>query len=254
MLANERQQTILSKLSRKNSISVSELVDEFQVSVETIRRDLETLEKQALLKRVHGGAISIRPSNPFLDVTERVTENLDLKKELCMTALRFLQEGDVIGMDSGTTMAIFAECLKEHPIKNLTVVTYSSEVISILSDAPDCNVISLGGQFLPREKVFYGFLTDQAIRQFHFKKAFVVPSALSLAGGAQDFIQETHNGQLYLLNHSDQVFLLADSTKFDQTGSLKLCSLDGGCSIITDSKLSKEIYEKYIAHGIHIIY
>lgn len=252
MLANERRYIILSKINKKNSVTVNELIETLNVSIETIRRDLEYLEKQNLLKRVYGGAISLNPSNPFLDINKRVTKNQDLKKELCMTALTYINEGDFIALDSGTTMAIFSECLKEHPVKDLTIVTYSSENFSILSDCPEYKLILLGGQYLPSEKIFHGFLTEQAIRQFHFQKSFVVPSALSLAGGAQDFIPETHSNQLYLLSNSDEVFLLADSTKFEKTGSLKLCGLENGHTIITDSRLPDELYNMYTAKQIKI--
>ena len=253
MFANERQQLILDELSQRHSITVSELVERFHVSTETIRRDLETMEKQTLLKRVHGGAISILKTNRFEDVNKRTTSNVELKTELCKTALSFIEDGDVIAIDSGTTAATLALAIKKRSFHSLTVITYSSEVFTILSDCPNCEIIITGGSYLPKERIFCGFLSHEALKHYHFTKSFVIPSALSLAYGAQDFIPEVYENQLSLIRNTEQLFLLADHTKFETSGNLKLCELLPEYIVITDSGLPDSIYEQYRRQQINLI-
>lgn len=253
MFANERQQLILDELNQRHSITVSELMERFHVSIETIRRDLEAMEKQTLLKRVHGGAISVHKTNRFEDVNKRTTSNVELKTELCETALTFIEDGDLIAIDSGTTAATLALAIKKRQFHSLTVITYSSEVFTILSDCPDYQIIITGGRYLPKERVFCGFLSHEALRKYHFTKSFVVPSALSLAYGAQDFIPEVYENQLNLIQNTDQLFLLADHTKFETNGNLKLCELLPEYTLITDSKLPDSIYEQYRKQNINIL-
>ena len=253
MFANERQDIILNKLNTNGSITVSELVKDFQVSIETVRRDLETMENQGLLTRVHGGAISIKDDSPFLDVNKRVMENRDLKLEACLTAINYLAPGDFIGLDSGTTATIFAELLKEHPVRNITIVTQSVFTYSILADTPGIRVITLGGEYNSKEQIFCGALTEGFYKQFHFTKSFIVPSAISLENGIQDFIIVSYNFQKYMLEASDESFIICDSTKFGKSGTLKLSDLSDEYTIITDSNLSDDLCEKLVKTGIKIL-
>lgn len=252
MFANERKLIILELLNSKHSLTVSELMETFNVSIETVRRDLEYLEKQQLLKRVHGGAISVQKMNRFNDVEIRFTENMDQKEELCQAAMQYINEGDTIAIDSGTTAAAFARHLKIN-FQSLTVITYSSEVFAILSDKPNIKVIITGGQYLPKEKIFCGFLSSEALNKFHFSKSFIVPSALSLKHGAQDFIHEVYENQLSLIRNSNEVYLLADSSKFEKTGNLRLCSLLPEYTIITDHLLPDSVFDLYRKNNLNLI-
>lgn len=253
MLANQRKQLILERLNMRHAVTVSELVEEFNVSTETVRRDLEAMEKENLLSRVHGGAISIKRMKNFENISIRVATNMDLKKQLSETALNYVHDGDVIAIDSGSTASAFALALKERQYKSLSVITYSSEVFSILSECYDYKVTISGGDYLPGERVFCGFLANEAMRKLYYPKAFVFPSALSLEDGAHDFIPEVYENQLVLINHANEVYFLADSTKFETTGNLKLCDLLPEYRIITDKQLPDSIYNSYKEKNVNII-
>lgn len=253
MLANQRKQIILNQIQTKHSVTVSELVELLHVSTETVRRDLEDLENNKLLTRVHGGAVSIKKRYHFEDVDVRVTSNIELKEQIAQKALEYVKNGDTIAIDSGSTASIFAMALKERNFDSLSIVTYSSEVFSILSDCINYRITLLGGDYLHKEKIFYGFLTNAALQKLYYSKAFVVPLALSLEDGAHDFIREVYENQCMLLKHASEVFILADSTKFESKGDLKICDLLPEYTIITDDSLPDSIYNMYIEHQLKVI-
>lgn len=253
MLADQRKQIIQEQIQLKHSVTVSELVKLLHVSTETIRRDLEDMENEKLLTRVHGGAISIKKTYNFENIGIRNASNIELKKQIAQKALEFVNDGDTLAIDSGSTASIFAMALKQRNFNSLSIVTYSSEVFSILSDCPNYRITVTGGDYLPKEKIFYGFLTNDSMQKLYYSKAFIVPSAISLEDGAHDFIREVYENQCTLFKHSNEVFILADSTKFETKGDIKISDLLPDYTIITDNELSDSIYNLYKNHNLKII-
>lgn len=253
MFANERYEIICSMLRSKRSVTVSELCERFGVSIETIRRDLAHLEKSGKLMRVHGGAVALSNKNGvFGDLSERLDENVEKKRELSEYAVRLVEENDVIFIDAGSTAVEFTRllCAKRN---KLTVVTYSTDIINIASEAPDFEIISLGGTYMPKERMFYGFVTEENLRMFHMDKCFICPSSLSLRYGAMLNIPETLPIERAALKTSDRIYLLADSTKFEINAPLRLCELSTVEGVVTDSALDGRICELYRENGITVI-
>ena len=143
MLARERQSRIRNMLQTDGAVTTSNLVELFNVSVETIRRDFLVMEQSGLLTRVHGGAVVNGEMMPFHDLAHRNLESSDQKKELSRIAAEFVCEGDYIAVDAGSTAISFAEALKER-FTRLTVVTYSSDVFEILRNHKEISVILCG--------------------------------------------------------------------------------------------------------------
>ena len=253
MLADQRKQIILDQVNLNHSVTVARLVELLGVSTETVRRDLEDLENNNMLTRVHGGAVSVKKSYRFEDMDVRGTSNMELKEQIARKALEYVKDGDTIAIDSGSTASLFAMALKARNFDSLSVITYSSEVFSILSECGNYRITLLGGEYLPKEKLFYGFLTHEAMQKLYFSKAFVVPSALSVEDGAHDFIRETYENQCMLIGHASEVFLLADSTKFETKGDFKLSDLQPEFTIITDDKLPESVYNMYRDHKLNVV-
>ena len=224
MFANERRNKILELLSRRSSVTVKELTGLFQVSLETIRRDLEYLEKQGALKRVHGGALSMNRMQSYTGLSERSTEHQTEKRQIARAALSHIREGERIALDAGTTTSELAHLLCDS-FQELTIVTASLPIFEILSAKPGFQVILTGGFYLPGEKAFYGHLALDMIRQLHVSAFFHAPSALSLNFGMSEHIRELVEVQRALIAAADQVFVLADSTKFETCAALKVCDL-----------------------------
>lgn len=253
MIASQRKQFIQEMLKKNQAVIVAELVDLLEVSKETIRRDLEDLENNKLLVRVHGGAVPAKRMYQYEDINARIMSNMALKKQLAETAIKYIKDGDCIAIDSGTTASVFAMELKKRQFESLSIVTYSSEVFSILSDCPNYRVTVSGGDYLPREKIFYGFLANEAMKKLYFTKSFVVPLAISLEDGAHDCIREVYENQRILLSHADEVFILADSSKFETKGNHKICDLLPEHTIITDKQIPEAIYKLYKEHNLNLI-
>ena len=250
LFANERHEKIIKIINQKSSVTVSELMKLFGVSIETIRRDLEYLEQQNALERVHGGAICCKKVNPFSSLNSRIAEHKEQKLCLSKTACKFIIENDVIAIDSGSTAMEFASVIKKS-FNSLTVVTNSPEVLNFLSEKENFTFIQIGGQYLKEEQAFYGHIAEDAIRNLHFQKAFIFPSSISLQQGAGVFVHELVNVQKAYMQNADEVFILADSSKFETSATIKLCGLVSR-RLITDNELSDEIYDIYKDNHVDI--
>ena len=175
MFANERRNKILELLSRRSSVTVTELTGLFQVSLETIRRDLEYLEKQGALKRVHGGALSMNRMQSYTGLSERSTEHQTEKRQIARAALSHIREGERIALCDS--------------FQELTIVTASLPIFEILSAKPGFQVILTGGFYLPGEKAFYGHLALDMIRQLQKRETHpFLRSSFSMIEGEEEFI------------------------------------------------------------------
>jgi len=251
LLAKERQDLIYQQLQREGAVTVATLVETFQVSLETIRRDLLAMEKQGLLSRVHGGAISAGNMTPMISLKQRNLEHNEGKRELAQKVLSFINEDDIIGIDSGSTAIPVAEAVKSC-FSRLTVVTHSSDVFDILKDHADFTVILCGGHYLKNENAFYGPVALKTLRGLHVKKAFVFPSSVSLEFGIGNTFQELHLMQQQLLSNADQVYILADSSKFEKRSLLKLSDMKQEYCYISDNSLSEELRRLYAENNLRI--
>lgn len=253
MFANERRMKILEVLERQSSVTVAELMQRFEVSIETVRRDLEYLESKQALRRVHGGAVSNQRMNSFTKLENRLSENKALKQQLARNAAGLVQENDTIAIDSGSTAMELVPFLKER-FHRLTVVTNSPDVFGALSEKDGFELIQIGGQYLREEKAFYGHLAVDAIRRLHVKKAFLFPSAVSLQYGIGVFVHELFDIQRAFLTNCDEAFILADSSKFEKTAAIKLCDVSPSYTIVTDSQLPAPVLAQYKKKGIPILH
>lgn len=252
MFTEERQQKITEILKDKNSVTISELEKEFSVSNETIRRDLLSLERSKKLIRVHGGAMRIDGNFSDKSFNVRHTENTAEKDELVKQAMGFINDGDIISIDCGSTAVFFCETLIKN-FKNLTVITNSLMLFNILSQNKGFRIILCSGEYDRESEAFLGFLTSESIKKIHISKSFLCPSGISLKNGLTDFSESFINIQKAYKESSDKCFVMADSSKFELAGLYTVTELCSDITVITDSNLSDEIYERYINADIDIV-
>lgn len=217
IFANERRDEICLMLKRDNAVTTSSLVQHFGVSIETIRKDLLVLEQMGRLDRVHGGAVAKNDMQTFHNLQERNMEYIEQKNILSLKATEFICEGDIISVDSGSTAISFAEVLKEN-FSRLTVVTHSRDVLDILGNHRDFEIILCGGRFMRDENAFYGSATLDMLRSLHTQKAFVFPSSVSIMYGIGAFQGDLLQVEKQLIVSSEEVYVLADSSKFEKKG------------------------------------
>jgi len=252
LFASERQNLIRKLIGEKGAVTVSELVSEFGVSIETVRRDLLALEKAGVLSRVHGGAIPRAHLKPAGNFSTRLDEHRPEKNELSVCAAELICDGDVIAIDSGTTAVEFAEVLKSLEI-HFVVITHSLAVFNILSDCENIETILIGGTYDKAENAFWGHLTQESLRRLHVSKAFIFPTGISLSLGVSDFHLNLTDVQHTLLGITDKVIVLADSSKFEKTSLIKLCDLSPEHIYVTDSELPDGILELYKENNITVL-
>ena len=244
MFANERRNQIIELLNQRSSLTVAELTALFQVSLETIRRDLEYLEKQGMLQRVHGGALSLRKMQNYTELSHRVTEHRDEKQQIAKACLSHIHEGDCIAIDCGSTLTQLASLLCD-TFQKLTVLTNSLEVFQILAGKNHMQVILTGGFYHPEEKAFFGHLTLDMIQQLHVSTYFLSPTTLSLRFGISEHIPEIVEVQRALIQIADRVIVAADSSKFETCAAMKTCDLNPRFLYLTDDGLSEDLREIY---------
>ncbi len=251
MFAKERQDKIYELINKNGAVSTASLVSEFDVSLETIRRDLLYMEKVGLLSRVHGGAVSNNTMKPYLSLNERLQEHNELKRELSKTACSFINDGDTIALDQGSTANVFAEILKSQ-FTNLTVITHSLDVLEILRENEGFKLILCSGEYMPSENSFYGSLVLSAYDSLNIPKTFIFPSAVSLENGICDYQSDLLLVQKQIIRSSAKTFILADSSKFEKKALFKLDDVKSEYYYITDSSLSPEIKKLYLENNIKL--
>ena len=252
MFMTERQNIIYQLIKENGAVTVAELVKKFSVSDETVRRDLKHLEDDKLLKRVHGGAISVVRTKTISNYTQCLDENSALKYELSEYAMEFINDGDIIAVDAGTTALEFAEVLAKSG-KKITVITHSLAVFERLKNISDITGILIGGFFSTDENAFTGPLAITMIKKLHANKVFIFPSGISLCFGISDFHFDLALIQQELLNITEEVIVCADSSKFETASAISLCELSPAHTYVTDSKLSDNIYQLYIENNLKIV-
>jgi len=251
MLANERYNKILNVLDLEGSVKSSKLVKTLEVSLETIRRDLENLEKQGLLKKVHGGAIPKVNGANNLPYTLREDKKKEEKQAVAGKALEYIDEGETIALNGSTTNVEIARLLKIK-YNNLTVITNSLLIANELVEKEGINLILAGGIYNRREFSFLGENTVNALDKFSVDKSFISVGGVSLKRGITDFLEEEVQVQKKFIEIANEVIILADSSKIGNNSLIKICGLEDINFIITDPKLDENLKKKYLKNGIEI--
>lgn len=251
MFAVERQKKILELLETDGAVWVNRLSTEFGVTEETIRRDLEKLEKQEVLLRTHGGAVPVTQSNQELSLEKRKNINVDAKHKLAKEAVKKILSGDTVFLDASTTTFYIAKELKDK--KNVTVVTNSIRIINELSGNKDIKTIGIGG-FVSNNQSFVGSLTQNEIASHFFaNKMFFSSRGFTEAGILESNEQECGVKQAMLKNSTEKYYL-CDKSKLGRVGFIKLAEFSEIDGLICEGELSESFSEKLNDEKVEIIY
>ncbi len=252
MFADKRQKIIHEIIKSDGAVTIARLVSDFQVSTETVRRDLLAMERAGLLKRVHGGAVSNGEIMPRMSLEERNRNFSEEKVQIAKAAADLVEEGDIIGIDAGSTAIPFAKELSRR-FSSLTVVTYSRDVFDILSENKGITVILTGGDYNSAERYFGGPIAINSLNMLYMKKVFIIPMAVSLEYGISGFSKDFSALSSKMAERADEVIVLADSSKFEKCALYKRSETKSDYIYVTDGDLSEEIKSLYAENGIEII-
>lgn len=252
MYSHERYEKILISLKESRFIKTTELLKSFNVSFETIRRDLVFLEKEGLIKRIRGGAVLAKTSEKYPAFTFREKEDLIKKQEIASSAISYIKEGNTIALDCGTTTLELVKKLKDN-FKKLTVITSSLKILNELSSMEGFTIICAGGIFKNKEFAFLGKLTEEYFLKFRVDISFISASGISLQEGITDIRFDELQIQKTMLKIAANKIILAPSPRFEKICLLKICQFDEIDMIITDSNLSGDIFDLYSENKIKVV-
>lgn len=250
----KRLEQINEYIAKNKSVSMNQLCKEFGVSMNTIRRDIDTLTSNGSVIKVYGGVIAnlneqghTSELRPF---SERNSSNNNEKLMISQKASTYVQDNDIIFLDSGTTTINMIPYLKN--IRNLTVITYSIPALAKLLDYDGIKVISLPGLLLRGTASLTGSHAISYLSTFNITKAFMACTGVSLSRQVTNATFEEYEIKQTALKQSEQHFLLADHDKFGSAGIMTYSDITNMDYIITDHTPSPEYMEYFETNNIHL--
>ncbi|MEO1834273.1 MAG: DeoR/GlpR family DNA-binding transcription regulator [Akkermansiaceae bacterium] len=250
MLPVERQSVILSKLAESDSVRTTELATALSVTDETIRKDFESLEKRGELLRIHGGAVKPTQVRVELALTERKQVNRDAKTAVAQHAASLIQPNDTIFIDASSTALTLVEFL---PDFHLTVLTNAHNVISALADREGLDLISTGGIYEPRSRSYIGLPAESTMRKHNIHRMFFSCNGIHLERG----VSETNSRQAAfkerVIDCSEEVCLLADSTKIGLKSSFFFAQVSDLTTVITNEDADPGFTAALANQGIEVL-
>lgn len=252
MLAVERRNLILEKLQEEKKVIVSELSQEFQVSEETIRRDLDKLDKDGLAVKSYGGAVLNENTSLDMPFNIRKKNNPTGKQKIAKLVEELIEDGDHIILDPSTTAVFIAKALKSKD--RLTVITNSIEVMLELSDVSDWNIISSGGTLKEGYLALVGPRAVEGLGAFNVEKVIFSCKGLDLQKGITDGNELFSQAKQTMLKSAKECILAVDHTKFGKVAFSKICDVHDINVIVTDEKPSSDWLTQFERRGIRCIY
>lgn len=234
MLIAERHREIMNVLDQEGRVKVNELARLFQVTEETIRRDLERLESEGKLLRSHGGAVSVKSFERETPFSEREIRYMQEKMAIAREAVKRVEEGDTILLDASTTAWQMARLL---PDMHLTVLTNAIKVAVELAERSRIRVISTGGKLSPASLSYVGPAAERMLKDYHVSKLFFSCKGVDIERGLSDSSESNATIKRRMMAIADKRYLLADHSKFGIKALAMLAPLDEVGEVITDRKL-----------------
>jgi DeoR/GlpR family transcriptional regulator of sugar metabolism len=233
MFGVERRSSIMSLLYDKKSVLVQDVSAMFDVTEETIRRDLKALEGQGLLLRTYGGAILADDTKTETPLEIREGINIAGKDFIGRWAAAMVHDGDTLLLDASTSSLYVAKHIKDK--KSLTVITNAERIILELSACEDMTLVSTGGILRNKSLSYVGHAAESAIKNYYANKLFFSCKGFSPIRGLTDSNEQESEIRKTMMQCSNQVIFLCDHTKFDKVGYVNTANLDNIDTVITDT-------------------
>lgn len=252
MLAQERRNLILEILQEEKSVIVSDLSIKYNVSEETIRRDLDKLEKEGFAKKSYGGAVLNENISIELPFNIRKKHNINSKQKIAEIVSELIENSEHISLDASSTAVFIAKSIK--PKKNLTVLTNSLEIMFELSDVKDWNIISPGGNLRQGYLALVGSQVIDGISRYHLDKAIISSKGIDMNFGISDGNEEFAKAKKTMFDCAKQRILAIDHSKFDVLSFAKIDDIEKLDIIVTDKKPKQEWLNFFSENHIQCLY
>lgn len=251
MLAIDRRNEILKKIQVEKSVKVPELSSLYQVTEETIRRDLEKLEKDGHVKRTYGGAVLSESTNADLSATIRETTNMDGKNRIGKKASEMIKDGATVIMDSSTTALYVAKYLKN---RHHVIITNSLKIPNELLGSEGSQVILTGGTLNDKSMSFVGHLAERAFDNYFVDVAVLSCRGVSQGKGITEPNEMEAEIKRMMIKSAEKIIMVVDHTKFDHKAFVKSYEFEDVDYIVTDQSLPTTWQEFFKEKQIEVIY
>ncbi|MGK7377197.1 DeoR/GlpR family DNA-binding transcription regulator [Planococcus sp. 1R117A] len=250
MFPLERQKKIIELLTMKKVLKITELTAALNISIDTLRRDINLLAKQGKIEKIYGGVKLVESKFGESTIDERMISHLEEKDSIAKKCSEYINDGDCIYIDSGSTTYQIAKYIRNK--RNLTVVTNSIPVITELMDS-DVELIIIGGKIRKNEQSVVTFDYLFNFSELNIVKAFICTSGITLEKGISDYNLEEALTRKKMIELSKEVYIAADSTKFEKDVTIGIAPLEKIDYIITDKNLNKNLVNRFNKTSTNLI-
>lgn len=251
MLNSHRREHILEHLSHHDRVSVADLVESLSVSDETVRRDLKDLEKEGLLRRVHGGAIGVS-SNRDKPIMERVQKQTKEKGIIAKLAVELISDHSSIFLHIGSTTEALARQLGR--FSDLKVYTNSLSVALIAKEHFGVSVFMTPGRLRKDEADLVGYDTISYLEEYYFDTAFMSVAGVDLERGFMDYDEDEVRVRQTIVNCARNKVVMADSSKFGKSANMRTVSFEEVDRFVTDRKPDAEFRKRFSQADLDVIH
>lgn len=251
MLRLNRLNRMEEYVLKKGTATLGELMDNFDISMNTVRRDIAELLRRGHIKKVYGGVSIMENHQRLLPISERAGREVEAKKQIGKLAAGLVEDGMTIFLDSGsTTLELLPHIAMR---KNLTIVTHSLGALYEAAKYPSFNIINPGGQYLHLLSSYVGLSTLQALSHISIDMVFIAATGVTLENGLANNTYMESEIKRGITQKNKHIALMADHSKFGKTATYSFCELEDLKYIITDTILPNGFQEFASANGITVL-
>lgn len=247
----DRRKYILENISKEGLLKVSELAVTLGVTPTTIRKDLNYLESKGLLYRAYGSALPTAAPVVDINLNNKKLINYDNKVKIGKCAASFIEENDSIIISSGSTLAVFAECIK--PKGRLNIVSTAVNVSSFFGESKDVTVMQVGGILYSNTLSVVGNDAINTLSNVYCSKLFMGVDGIDMNFGITTGTMEEAEIMRQMIKSSEQSIILADSSKFGKKGFARVCGFDKVTTLITDGGFPQDAKKELEELGVRVI-
>lgn len=249
MNSEERLNFVVGELARTGRVGVAELARDAGASEMTIRRDLDLLESQGLLRRVRGGAVGVALRGEAVPFALRDRQGVEVKRRLASAVAELISDGEAVALDNGTTCLTVA---RELAGRAITVMPLSLQAAVVLGESARTNLIMPGGEVSSPELASYGATAEAGVRGIHFDTAVVSSCAALPAHGLTTNTLADKAMKAALIESSARVVVAIESVKLERTAMVTVAGVEAIDVLVTDAAADPDALEAYRSAGVEI--
>ena len=243
---------IESFIKENKTASIEELRQRFNVSINTIRRDVNQLVDMNIVKKVYGGIEVIEDSHKAVDYNQRNIENSNSKKLIGELAANEIEANDIIYIDTGTTTIHLLDYVDKH--LTFTIITNSLDIMNKASQFDNVTLFIIGEKYKPITRSFIGIDSNMLLEKFNINKSFMSATGVDIQNGLSNSEMEENLIKQYITSKATETFILADHSKMGKSTLLTYCDLSDINKMFTDKIPPKDINDFCQEHNIAVYF